>query len=155
MNQLKVFEPDCPPDYLNNNAFQDHLSSPQTIRDTILGLETFRETIDNKAQFSSPTRAKAKRFLQCASVTLKHFKLNEDSRLELIRGIREQQKRKNEGRTHHTGPLRAADALANKRRKVEAEMEARGKSPGSSREEVQKGHKDSSAPQTSNQGASY
>jgi hypothetical protein len=131
MNQLKVFEPDCPPDYLNNNIFEDHTHSPQTIRDTILGLDNFRDTIENKAQFSSPTRAKANRFLQCANVALKHVKLNEDSRLELIQGIRAQQKRKSEltgGRTHQSGPLRAADALANKRRKVEAEIEARDKS---------------------------
>jgi hypothetical protein len=88
LNQLKVFEPDCPPDYLNNNIFQDHPNSPQTITDTIRGLETFRGTIEDKAKFSSPTRAKAERFLQCAGVTLKHIKLNEDSRLELIHDIR-------------------------------------------------------------------
>ena len=131
LNQLKVFEPDCPPDYLNNNIFEDHPNSPQTIRDTILGLETFRETVEDKAKFSSPTRAKAERFLKCAGVTLKHVKLNEDSRLELIHGIRAQPKRKNEltgGRTNHSGPLRAVDALANKRRKVDAEVEAREKS---------------------------
>jgi len=97
LNQLKVFEPDYPPDNFNNNIFQDHPNSPQTITDTILGLETFRGTIEDKAKFPSPTRAKAERFLQCAGVTLKHVKLNEDSRLD---GIRAKEKERADWRSY-------------------------------------------------------